>query len=366
MLLVMEHLPKRTSLVHETAATLKEWISTGMLGDILPGELQLKTRLGVGRDTLRLALKLLTEEGWVEPTTKGLQRRVLAKHPLKPNQPVKDQLPVTFLSPHRIEHRITLLEMEETQIRLAEQGRSLRFLSPDIFHLKHPERQLERLVHAHPSAAWILYITSGPVQRWFAQQGLPTFLYEWPFPGVNLPHVVSDWEAAAFHAGLKLIRHGHRIIAIFEYGEHRPGLVAEEQGLRRALATVGDAGRLIVLRDELTPFSVARSLDLAFKLKERPTALVFTRTTQVLTGFSWLTSMGIRVPRDISLVALANDSWYAELYPALSFYEPNTKAYSREIALRVMELANSGRVTRKSIRIPLEHVPGATIGLAPR
>jgi hypothetical protein len=49
----MEHLPKRTSLVHETATTLKEWISTGMLSEALPGELQLKGRLGVGRDTLR-------------------------------------------------------------------------------------------------------------------------------------------------------------------------------------------------------------------------------------------------------------------------------------------------------------------------
>jgi hypothetical protein len=36
-------------------------------------------------------------------------------------------------------------EMEDTQIRLAEQGRSLRFIAPDIFHLKHPERHLERL-----------------------------------------------------------------------------------------------------------------------------------------------------------------------------------------------------------------------------
>src|ERR1022692_4969298 len=154
----MEHLPKRTSLVHATATTLKEWISTGMLSEVLPGELQLKGRLGVGRDTLRLALKLLTDEGWVEPAAKGQQRRVHAQRLSSPKQTDKDQLPVTFLSPHRIEHRVTLLEMEDTQMRLAEQGRKLRFLSPDIFHLKHPERQLERLVHAHPSAAWILYI----------------------------------------------------------------------------------------------------------------------------------------------------------------------------------------------------------------
>lgn len=362
----MEHLPKRTSLVHETAATLKQWIGSGILGDVLPGELQLKTRLGVGRDTLRLALKLMTDEGWVQPAAKGLQRRVLAKHPISSPPVGKELLPVTFLSPNRIEHRVTLLEMEDTQRGLAEQGRSMRFLSPDIFHLKHPDRQLERLVHAHPSAAWVLYLTSGPIQHWFARQGLPTFLYEWPFSGVNLPHVVPDWESAAFHAGLQLIRQGHRVIGIFEYQERRPGLLVEENGLQRALATTGDTGRLMVFKDDLSPPSVARSLEAAFKLKERPTALVFTRAPQVLTCFSWLTSKGIRVPADVSLVALANDSWYAELFPTLSFYEPNTKAYSREIARRVLELANTGRVTRKSLKIPLEHVAGATIGPAPQ
>ena len=361
----MEHRPKRSSLVHETAATLKEWISTGLLSDILPGELQLKDRLGVGRDTLRLALKLLTDEGWLSPAAKGQQRHVHAK----PSGEIKSSdgtsLPVTFLSPHRIEHRVTLLEMEDTQIRLAEQGRSLHFLAPDLFHLKHPERQLERLVQAHPSAAWILYITSGPIQRWFAQQGLPTFLYEWPFPGVDLPYVVPDWETAAFHAGIQFIRKGHRTIGIFEYEERRPGLVAEERGLQRALATVGDEGRLIVFKDDRSPSSVAHSLDLAFSLKQRPTALVFTRATQVLTCFSWLTSKGIRIPDDVSFVSLPNDSWFADLHPPLAYYEPNTKIFSRTIAQRVMELVNTGRVMGKSVRIPLEYVPGATLGRAP-
>jgi hypothetical protein len=187
----MEHLPKRTSLVHETAATLKEWISTGMLNEVLPGELQLKARLGVGRDTLRLALKVLTEEGWVEAAAKGQQRRVHAQHLGGKKKAVTDQLPVTFLSPHRVEHRQTLLEMEDTQVRLAEQGRSLRFVSPDIFHLKHPERQLERLVRAHPSSAWILYVTSEPIQRWFASQGLPACGLQLAFSGVGNAVVVG-------------------------------------------------------------------------------------------------------------------------------------------------------------------------------
>jgi DNA-binding LacI/PurR family transcriptional regulator len=61
-----------------------------------------------------------------------------------------------------------------------------------------------------------------------------------------------------------------------------------------------------------------------------------------------------------------NDSSFTELYPPLSFYEPDTKLMSRSIAQRVMELVTDRRVTRKSLRVPMHYVPGATIGPAPR
>ena len=67
----MIQLPKRNSLVHETATTLKQWIASGMLKEVLPGELDLKERLRVGRDTLRLALQALIKEGWLEPSAQG-------------------------------------------------------------------------------------------------------------------------------------------------------------------------------------------------------------------------------------------------------------------------------------------------------
>jgi DNA-binding transcriptional MocR family regulator len=190
----MEPLPKRTSLIHETATTLKEWISRGILRDTLPGELQLKSRLGVGRDTLRHALKILADDGWVTDASKGQQRRVengrSAKAPPGPEAAV---LPVTFLSPNAVECRVTLLELEDTQKRLAQQGRSLRFLAPEIFQLKHPEKQLERIVRTHPSSAWLLHMSNRPMQKWFEENGVPALIYGLPFPGVKLPFVGCDW-----------------------------------------------------------------------------------------------------------------------------------------------------------------------------
>ena len=255
--LFMELLPKRTTLVEETVATLKSWITAGILGETLPGELQLKDRLGVGRDTVRLALNLLTQQGWLIPTGQGRQRQVQREHLPLHGGGAAQSLPVTFLSPYPVVHRLTLMEMEDTRARLEEQGRALHFISPRIFHLKNPARHLELLVGQRPSAAWVLNATSAAVQRWFDQRGLPTLLFETPFSGVSLPFVADDWEEAAFHAGLQLIRQGHRIIGILEYEERRPGLLAEERGLERALADAKVAGRLMVFKDDLTPPSVA-------------------------------------------------------------------------------------------------------------
>lgn len=358
-----EHLPKRVSLVHETVLALKDWISQGVVDEILPGEFELKERLGVGRDTLRLALKQLTDEGWLFPTAQGQQRRVRKDRLPSRKKIVSEQRPVLFLSPFEIEHRQTLLEMEDTQTALAEQGRALRFISPKIFQLAHPEKHLERLVKTHPAAAWILYVSSEPMQRWFFQQKIPTFLYELPFPGIELPYVSSDWGEAAFHAGVQLVRHKHRHIGVLEYHERRPGFVEEERGLERALATVG-GGRVTVFKDDRTPEAVARALESLFSLRDRPTALVLTRAAQLLTCYSWLTARGIRVPADLSLVSLPNDSWFSEFYPPVCYYQPDPKAMSRLIAQRILELVETGRVTRKSVLVPMNYVSGATIGPA--
>jgi DNA-binding LacI/PurR family transcriptional regulator len=322
----------------------------------------LKTRLGVGRDTLRSALKLLASEGWISASGKGYQRRIEPGRITSQMSALSRRLPVTFLSPHPVEHRVTLLEMADTESRLIEQGLNLRFVSPEIFQLKNPDRQLEQLIETHPSSAWILFISSEAIQRWFSQRGIPTFLYELPFPGVDLPYVASDWEGAAFHAGIQLLRQGHRTIGIFEYKERRPGLLAIESGLRRAIASSGMEGRLVAFKDDHSPASVARSLDAAFSRREKPTALVLSRAAQLLTCYSWLASQGIRVPADVSVISLANDSWFKDLHPAICHYQPASALMSRNIADRVLELVTTGQITRKSLRVELEYIPGDTIG----
>jgi LacI family transcriptional regulator len=353
-------------LVAETASTLKQWIASKELRDVLPGELRLKELLGVGRNTLRLALKMLEAEHWISGPNQGQQRHV-QKHRVPSLYPASKRiLPVTFLSPFPTVDRIILLEMEDLQMHLADQGRELRFIAPNIFHLPKPERHLTRLVKENPSAAWVLHFVTEAMQRWFEQQGIPAFIYGSPYPGVNLPYVVNDWDSAAFHAGLQLVRRGHRIIALLGFAKPVPGVMAVERGLRRALATIKPEAQLLVLSENTTPPTVARSLETAFRLEKRPTALVFSSSSHLLTCLSWLISKGIAVPADVSLLCVPSDSWLQELYPPICHYENNPHSFAHHVRKRVIELVETGRATGASVRMRLEYVAGASIGPAPR
>jgi len=361
----MIQLPKRNSLVHETAATLKQWIASGLLKDVLPGEMDLKERLRVGRDTLRLALEVLASEGWLEPASQGKQRRILqVDFPQVPKQE-QTELPVTFLSPYSIDQGQTFMEMEDTQKRLAEMGRELQHVSANLFHLKDPDHQLEELVRSHPSACWVLYASNHPVQNWFAKRHVPAIVHGWPYPGVDLPYVTKDWDPAGFHAGLQFVRNGHRNIGMFEFVERGAGAMLIERGLRRALETSNTGAKLRLFKDERTPESIARAYEVAFQLKDRPTAMVLTSSNHLLTSLSWMISKGIRVPEDVSLTVLPYDTWYSEFYPPISHYKTNTKLFSHGMAERIEELIKYGRVIRKPLEVPVEFVPGASIGHAP-
>jgi len=60
----MQLVPKRSSLVAQTAVILRDGIKAGLWNDCLPGELGLCRQLQASRVTLRAAVEQLQREGW--------------------------------------------------------------------------------------------------------------------------------------------------------------------------------------------------------------------------------------------------------------------------------------------------------------
>jgi len=138
-----------------------------------------------------------------------------------------------------------------------------------------------------------------------------------------------------------------------------------EQGLQRAIATTGNNTKLLMFKDNRTPESIADAYEIAFKRKDRPTAMVLTSSNHLLTSLSWLVSKASEYQTMSRWLFLPNDTWYSEFYPPLCHYKLNTKSFSHAIAERVLELIEYGRIILKPLAMPVEFVPGATIGSAP-
>lgn len=355
---VMKTLPKKSSLVEETVRTLKEWISGGIIKDIMPGEIPLKNSLGVSRETLRGALELLCRENWIEETVKGRSRRIRNLSEIQV-APTTRLLPVTFLVDYDNLGLRRLLDMKITEDRLLQQGRSLQYLQTSIFRYRHLAQRLEKLVTSHPSAAWIIRFGTLEIQRWFEEREIPTLVYGDPFPGINLPYVTYDWGGAAFHAGIQLARQGHRHVALLVNNPDAPSYGAIRKGLLDGLATMG-GGRVTGFFG--VPELVADDMERIFSMEDRPTALVLGRAAVVISCYSWLLSRGLGVPRDLSVVSLANETWFSNMNPPLDHYRPSTGKATHAIAERVMDLVNFGVVSGKSALLPLEYEKGGTIG----
>jgi LacI family transcriptional regulator len=360
----VSHIPRRISLVDETVSALKASIKQGELAGTLPGEMQLKKHLHVGRDTVRRALKVLVTEGWILPAGQGRKSSVKIPGSRRPRSQHAAKLPVTFLSPPGERTHGPDSATAEIQQELRKQGVAVQFIAPEIFKLSQPQRQLEQLVRQYPSSGWILHQTTPPIQRWFAKHAFPVLLYEAPFAGIDLPFVADDWEAAAFHAGAELTRYGHRQIAMLEANQRDSKSAAAQNGLKRAFATVNARASVSMrlLSEDGSPASVAAALESAVSSKSPLTALIITRSAQLMNCYSWLVSRGLRVPANMSIISLASDRWFNTIFPKVCHYQTQTKIISREIATRINELVSNGSVTARSLYVPLTYVVGATVG----
>jgi DNA-binding LacI/PurR family transcriptional regulator len=81
-------------------------------------------------------------------------------------------------------------------------------------YFQQPETHLERLAHAHPRSAWVLFGSSLAMQQWFVARRLPAILVGPVFPGIDLPSIEYDHAAIAQHATATLAAAGHRRTAI--------------------------------------------------------------------------------------------------------------------------------------------------------
>lgn len=350
-------LPERVSLVTQTGRILRQGLETGRWPGALPGERQLAEQLRVSRPTLRAALGQLEKEGLFH-NTQGKRRQLLSGSAKRKGGKASSPKSICLLSPHTLEAvpPFALFWIDELRARLAEQRLSMEFVvRPSAYHPK-AEKAWAELVQSHPSAAWVLFLSNEPMQRWFADQKVPALVVGSCPPDDPLPSVDVDYRAACRHAAQWFGGHGHKRLALLLPSSGCPGDEESEQGFREGAA----GGEVKVVRHDATVTGVCAKVDRLLATAEAPTAFLIARSAHALTVLTHLQRKGIKVPQEVALISRDEDPYLQHAVPAVARYTSRPQQFARKVGEALVQVLEptGGRV--KVVRLMPEFARGET------
>jgi DNA-binding LacI/PurR family transcriptional regulator/DNA-binding transcriptional regulator YhcF (GntR family) len=355
----MLQIPQRSSLISQTASALRQAIESGLWQEALPGERELADRFQVSRPTLREALKVLQREKVIE-VSHGKRRTILSAN----LTPRPQRLTVTAISqhpPHQMSP-LVVFYMNELRRHMQKAGLELEVVADQRLRGTRPEKLLDHLRQNSTVACWILLSAPETVQRWFDQLELPALVAGSCYPGVRLPSLDLDYRAVCRHAVGILLGQGHRHVAFLTQAAKVAGDDASEEGFLRAVAESGHPeAKATILHHDGTREDICRRLARMMRSSSRPTGLLVSRPSHLLTAHTSLLQQGVSLPRDLSLISRDNDPYLAHVIPDVTRYTVRRRHFADRLARLVIKLATTGSVPRREYRLIPQLHAGATV-----
>lgn len=348
--------PRRISLVSQTVESLRAHLRAGHWQQRLPAERELCRQLQVSRHTLRAALAELESGGLVTLTGRIRQgtaaKRSRSAHSSRVIVLLPD--PLETFAP-RILFMLNVLRADLTgagyTIELA--------VAPACFSAK-PVKALGKLTQGNRAAVWVALGSKAPMQQWFLQHRLPLLVIGSAGPGMALPSFDIDHYAACRHAGDLLWRKGHRRLALVQPLNTFGGDLDSERGFREALSHHPEA-RLRVIRHDGTAAHLRSLLDKTLRTDHPPTGYLVVDARHALTVATHLMRRGLRLPQDAAVLARDHESYLDQTSPIVSHYVVDPGQFARKVSKAVRELAETGVLAPRAIRIIPKFIAGETV-----
>jgi len=358
-------IPKRHSLVAETATILRNGIRDGRWKHQLPGERLLSEQLCISRPTLRAALGNLEREGFIE-VVRGRQRRICAgkrngraENPrtvgLIINQPVMQFAQSTLNMVMQMRHHLHQAGFE-SEILLLDQGQNLKF--------QHQKKKIEQFLRERIIGCCILILSPEEQQIWFKQNGIPSLVLGSTYTSADLPCLDTDQFAVCRHAAGILLGRGHRHLALVRNDNRVAGDRASMEGFLDGIKKSKISGaKGTVIRYKGDARDLASRMDpLLNSDSERPTGIVTCRPSETLLVVLHLLKRGFTIPGDVSLISRDWDYFFDAMDPAISHYaRPMDFFYNRFVRL-MLQLLDTGTLQKKNNLILPEFQERASVG----
>lgn len=340
-------------------AALESAIHTGALGPNLPGIRDLETMLGVSRTAIRPALEALVTKGLL--VQHGPRRRIQVANDLRKKTGHQGSRKILMLESSQLGERLMISTVIAASLasRAAARNWTIDHQVIKADQNRSNLKRWQRLLDA--SSADVLIVVAGTLKTltWASECGVPVLALGGDTTDFSIPAVGYDSDAMVTIALERLLATGHRDICF-------PLAV-------KSTTYVGEMERAMI--DAFTRHGVdfqpkqhfpqwhsnvpeAWREGLLWRFGERqPDALVLAGVSAYQTCLGVLMELGLKVPDDLSLVVLGEQS---ELY----WFHPIPASFDLDplkLADKIANWIDSPKNEQKSLILPPKWVEGGSI-----
>ncbi len=313
------------ALYTQLIAHFRERILDGSLptGARLPTELELADRYKISRGTVRQAMGVLVNEGFLE-RVQGRGTFVRALPAAQENQNKASEKRIGLL----LSYAFSELDLD-ILVGVEHAAKSRGYQVSFAYTEESAEQQTRDInwLRADHVLGLIIYPLSNidyDESIWgLRAEGLPFVLVDRYFPKLESDHVASDNVGGAYRATEHLIILGHRRI-VFVYSHHG-GLVTtsvrdRHEGYRKALAAYGVAydPSLVLQLPHPSKDDTHNPYEEILRRPDHPTAIFTTVDVEAVAFLRHAQALGLRIPEDIALVGFDNLRLTSQLHPPLT------------------------------------------------
>ncbi len=346
---------KVLSIAQQIAEHLRQEIMRGRWQEHLPGRNELANELGVNNKTVETALQQLVKEGVL--IAQGPGKRRLINPPSKKNQVSTFRVAVLLLDKMDRANNFII----ELFYLLEEAGYIAFYSEKSMSELGMDTDRLADHVKRTEADAWIIVAGSRPILEWFSEQDVPAFAMFGRRGDLPIAAVGPDKIAAFTAVTDRLLELGHRRISLLCREQRRfPEPGAGERAFLQQLVKAGiETGKFNLPDWKESKEGFATVLDSLFG-PTPPTALIVDEAFLFNATYHFLSSRGIRVPEDVSIVCTDDDPGYVWCSPSVAYI---SWEYSPVIShvVRWVGSITHGKEDLRQVLTKTEFVEGETI-----
>lgn len=339
----------------QVARHLKLLLRQGRWTGLMPGTGTLAKELpGADPKAVGTALRQLVQEGWLEDRGVGRRRKILKQAGARKLFRL-GYLDYAKDGDVRLEWRMIEKFLTNSEVILEKSPKSMSELKWDV-------PQIARMVESMNQDAWIVPAGSKEVLEWFQNTGLPVYAVFGRHSKLKIDgfsfEISQSWKTLAD----RLVELKHKRISVVLRKERRTPAIGEEEKLFfERVSSMGIRPDSFSLPDwEETPSGFHSLLDSLFRFTP-PTALILPETYLVHSAFQYFSSMGIKVPKDVSLVSMEDCEEFKWSSPPITRISKDFNLPCQAVSKWVDVISGGKPAPKQKTVCPVEFIEGGTL-----